>query len=109
MCAAAALFIGSQAVAAELPKEGTYDLTSCYTVTSNDITFSKTISASSYELIGVNLSNPPGGIFDKTSFRCVGSSMIVDGNFSATTTCEAVDKDVDKFLTRLIAGFENQR
>jgi hypothetical protein len=48
MCAAAgALFISSQAVAAELPKEGTYDLTSCYTVTSNDITFSKTISASS--------------------------------------------------------------
>ncbi len=38
----------------------------------------------------------------------MGSSMIVDGNFSATTTCEAVDKDGDKFLTRLIAGFENQ-
>jgi hypothetical protein len=87
---------------AELPKEGKYDTTACYTGTSNDIAFSKTIFASTYELVGTNLSNPPGGMFNKTSFRCVGSNIILSGKLSVTTFCELVDRDGDNFLTRLI-------
>ena len=93
-----------QAAAAELPKEGKADMTTCYTVTTNDITFSKTHTAATYEIIGTNTSNPPGGIFDQTGFRCVGLNSIIDGRFSATTICESVDKDGDKIMTRLIVG-----
>jgi hypothetical protein len=34
--------------------------------------FSKTHTASSYEMTGVNRSNPPGGLFDKLAFRSLG-------------------------------------
>jgi hypothetical protein len=72
-CAAAgAVIFAMPAKAAELPKEGKFDVTTCYTVATNDITFSKTHSASTHELIGTSLSNPPGGMFDQQSFRCVG-------------------------------------
>jgi hypothetical protein len=42
------------AFAAELPKEGNYDFTSCYSGVSNTIAFSKTHSAYSFEITGVN-------------------------------------------------------
>jgi len=102
-CALAGI-LGVPAKAAELPKEGKFDTTSCYTVTTNDIAFSKTYTATTYELVGATLSNPSGGMFDQQSFRCVGLNTIINGKFSATTMCEAVDKDGDKILTRLIVG-----
>jgi hypothetical protein len=86
--------------AADLPKEGGYDITSCFTRVSNLITFSKTHTASSFEQIGVALSNPPGGLFDKESIRCVGSSTSFDGNATFNNICEAIDKDGNKRLTR---------
>ena len=46
------------AFAAELPKEGSYDYTSCWSGVSNTITFSKTHTASSYEMTGTTRSNP---------------------------------------------------
>ena len=33
-----------------------------------------------------------------------GLNTIINGKFSATTVCEAVDKDGDRILTRLIVG-----
>jgi hypothetical protein len=85
--------------AAELPKEGNYDFTSCWSGVSNTISFSKTHSAYSFEMTGVNRSNPPGGLFDKVAFRCVGMNASFDGKVSATAVCEGVDPDGDKRLT----------
>jgi hypothetical protein len=87
------------AVAADMPKEGPYDFTSCWSGVSNVIAFSKTQSALSYEMTGAVLSNPPGGMFDKQSFRCVGMNTSLDGKNTGTTVCEAIDKDGDKRLT----------
>ena len=56
--------------------------------------FSKTHTASSYEMTGVNRSNPPGGLFDKLAFRCVGMNASLDGKVSGTTVCEGTDFDV---------------
>ena len=56
LCAVASVGL---AVAADLPKEGTYDFTSCYSGVANPIAFSKTHSAVSLEYSGVVLSNPP--------------------------------------------------
>jgi len=50
-----------QAAAADLPKEGTYDITSCWAGSGNFINFSQTHSAVSYEIVGTTRSNPPGG------------------------------------------------
>ena len=90
--------VGS-AFAANLPKEGRYEYTACWSGISNVITFSKTHRAFSFEQTGMNRSDTPGGMFDKTSFRCVGVNVSFDGKLSGTTVCEAVDEDGDKRLS----------
>ena len=87
------------AFAAELPKEGSYDYTSCWSGVSNTITFSKTHTASSYEMTGTTRSNPPEGMFDKNTFRCVGMNASLDGKFTGSTVCESIDVDGDKRLS----------
>ena len=72
------------AFAAELPKEGSYDFNSCWSGVNNAITFSKTHAASSYEMTGTTRSNPPGGMFDKSTFRCVGVNASLDGKVTAS-------------------------
>ena len=84
--------------AADLPKEGTYDYIACWSGVSNLISFSKTHVAFSYEMTGSNRSNPPGGLFDMNSFRCVGSNAVFGKRTSGIATCEAVDRDGDKRL-----------
>jgi hypothetical protein len=75
------------ALAAELPKEGNFDYTACYSGVNSVITFSKTHTASSYELTGTNRSNPPGGMIDKNTFRCVGMSASLDGKNTGSNVC----------------------
>ena len=89
------------ALAAELPKEGSYDFISCSSSVSNVITFSKTYTGSSYELTGTNRSNPPGGLFDKTTYRCVGMNTSLDAKVTASILCEAIDVDGDKYLSKV--------
>jgi len=87
------------AFATDIPKEGPYGLTSCFSGVSNLIAFSKTHWASTYEHTGTNLSNSPGGMFDKTSFRCVGMNTSFGGRNTDTSVCESIDKDGDKRLS----------
>jgi hypothetical protein len=101
-CASLGLLIVASpfsAFAAELPKEGSYDYTSCWSGVNNVITFSKTHTASSYEMTGTIRSNPPDGMFDKNSFRCVGMNASLGGKFTGSTVCEAMDVDGDKRLS----------
>ena len=89
------------AVAAELPKEGNYDHTICFTRNSTRIDFSPTHFAYSHEDVGTSVSNPPGGLFDNESVRCVGMTANFDGKRSGGTVCEGVAKNGDKRLTHL--------
>ena len=93
------LFTSAPALTAELPKEGNFDYTACQTSVNNVISFSKDHTASSYELTGSINSNPPGGMFDKNSFRCVGINSSLSGKTTGMTVCEAIDVDGDKRLT----------
>src|SRR5262245_28322503 len=93
------IFTSAPAFAAELPKEGNFDYTSCWSGANSVISFSKDHTASSYEMTGVTRSNPPGGIFDKNSFRCVGTNSSLNGKASGIAVCEAIDADGDKRLT----------
>jgi hypothetical protein len=68
------------------------------------ITFSKTYTGSSYELTGTVRSNPPGGLFDNSTFRCVGMSASLDGKNTASTLCESVDPDGDKRLSSILTA-----
>lgn len=86
--------------AADTAKEGKYDITSCWGGNANVISFSKTHSAVSYELVGTSRSNPPGGFLDMSSFRCVGFTGTIDGKSSGMNFCETIDKDGDKMLVR---------
>jgi hypothetical protein len=96
------------AFAAELPKEGSYDYTSCWSGVNNTITFSKTRTASSYELTGAIRSNSPGGMFDKNTFRCVGMNASLDGKTTGSTVCEAIDADGDKRLASFSIGSDGK-
>jgi hypothetical protein len=95
---AVAAAVGS-AFAADSPKEGRYDYTACWSGVSNVVAFSKTHTASSFEQSGTILTSPPGGMFDKNSFRCVGMNYSFDGKASGTTVCESIDRDGDKRLS----------
>ena len=99
IAAAFAVAVAGTAAAATLAKEGRYDTTNCSTVFSNRIDFSKTHWAQSYELLGTTQSNPPGGLGDGNSYRCVGMSSSFDGKSSGMTVCESVDHDGDKRLS----------
>jgi hypothetical protein len=92
------------ALAGDLPKEGNYDFTACYPGVNNAITFSKTHTASSYELTGTTRSNPPGGLFDKVAYRCIGMTTSLDGKVTAFNLCENIDVDGDKYLTRVLTA-----
>ena len=99
VAALVAIISAGSAFAADLPKEGRYDFTGCWSGVSSLISFSKTHSAFSYEMSGTTRSNPPGGMFDKHSFRCVGMNASLGGKNTGTAVCEAIDKDGDKRLT----------
>lgn len=58
---AVAVAISGSVFAADLPKEGTYDYTTCFTRNSTRIEYSKTHFAYSHEDTGTSVSNPPGG------------------------------------------------
>lgn len=85
--------------AAELPKEGNYDFTACWSGVPDQIEFGKGYSAMSYEITGTTRSNPPGGLFDRNSYRCVGARASLNGKDSSMVTCEAVDPDGDRRLS----------
>jgi len=95
----AALAVAGAAVAQTPPKEGNYDFISCYSGTAIPVSFTKDHYAFVYEQTGTNTSNPPGGYMDKSTFRCVGINSSFGGKTSASSTCEAIDKDGDKKLT----------
>ena len=84
--------------AAELAKSGGYDITNCWSGTSNAILHSKAHIALSYTLTGTARSNKPGGPFDKQSFQCVGIVRVMQGTATADGICEYVDADGDKTL-----------
>ena len=96
------------AFAAELPKEGSYDYTACWSGSGSDITFSKTHTASSYELTGTIRSNTSGGMFDKQAFRCVGMTAVLGGKSTGSTVCEAIDADGDKRLSYFSLGSDGK-
>ena len=96
------------AFAAELPKEGSYDYTACWSGISNTITLSKTHSASSFEMTGEIRSTTPGGMFDKQSFRCVGMNASLDGKKTQNNVCEAIDANGDKRLTTFSRGSDGK-
>ena len=102
------LTLGCAALAADLPKEGSYDFMSCYSGTVNPMEFSKTQTANTTEIRGTIVSNPAGGLFDKVAFRCMSMNYTADGKPSGMTLCEGVDKDGDKYLSQLVVEGSQQ-
>jgi hypothetical protein len=91
---------GDLAVAADLPKEGSYDYRTCFTRNTVRIVFSDAHSAWSYNETGTTVSTTPGGMFDGESMRCVGTTARSNGKRIGISTCEGVAKNGDKRLAR---------
>ena len=95
-----AVALAGLSVAADLPKEGTYEYTTCFTRTSTRIDYSPAHFAYSYEESGTTAANPPGGPFDNELVRCVGMTASLDGKRSGGSVCEGTAKDGAKRLAR---------
>jgi hypothetical protein len=92
--------IAGIATAQTYPKEGNYEFSSCWSGVSSMIAFDKSHVAYSFEMTGTTQTTPPGGAFDKLTFRCVGMNYVLEGTpLKGTTVCEAVDAQGDKSLT----------
>lgn len=99
--AMASLVFVTSALAADLPKEGQYAFTACFSGVSKLISFSKGFRGYSYELLGTNRADKTGGIMDHTSFRCVGANTLLGGKRTIDVLCEIKDSDGDKQLARI--------
>lgn len=104
----AAFTVADSAVAQTLAKEGSYDFTACLSGTATAVAFSKSHFGYSYEAMGTARSNPPGGMMDNSTFRCVGMNASLGGKNSQNTLCEAVDRDGDKQLAYLALGSDGR-
>jgi hypothetical protein len=91
-------------LAADLPKEGSYDYKTCFTRNITRIDFSDAHRAYSYNEAGTAVSTTPGGLFDGDSVRCVGSVSISNGKRTNLSICEGVAKNGAKRLTRFQYG-----
>jgi len=98
------LAASAAAQAADLPKEGSFDFTACWSGASSMVAFSKTQWANTFELTGSTRSNPPGGLSDMGSFRCVGTITSFDNQQRQLTACEGIDRDGHKRLTHFETG-----
>ena len=96
------------ALAADLPKEGKYDVTACFRSNVTRIDYSDTRYAWSYEATGTSHSNPPGGLFDDEIVKCVGSNGSFDGKRTGSAVCVSVAKNGDKRLTRFYYGDDGE-
>lgn len=90
------------AAAQGMAKEGRLDVSSCWSGTNSVIAVSKTDLAFSYEMTGTTRSNPSGGAFDMTTFRCVGIVTAIGGKSPGTAVCESVDKDGHKWFAQYV-------
>lgn len=89
------------AAAAEMPKEGQYDFTACWSGTSNVTKFSDKQSIFANDMTGVIRTTTPGGPFDGETFHCTGIMMMIDGKIASENTfCVATDKEGNKRLAR---------
>ena len=106
----ASLIVASpfSAFAVELPKEGSYDYTTCGSGVTSAIDFSKAHNGLSFEETGTIRSNSPGGLFDKSTYRCVGLYTSFDGKNAAYSLCEAIDPDGDKRLSFYSPGSDGK-
>jgi hypothetical protein len=96
------------AVAADLPKEGSYDYKACFTRNITRIDFSDAHRAYSYNETATAVSTTPGSMFDGDSVRCVGTVSISNGKRMNLSICEGVAKNGDKRLTRFQYGADGK-
>ena len=92
------------ALAADLPKEGSYEITACTTGVANEIAFSKDYRVFTVEMWGSTISNPPAGMLDKGVFRCLGLTTAFAGKVMYNNYCELVFADGDKILASFSPG-----
>ena len=92
--------VANLALAADLPKEGKYDYTTCFTRTVTYVEYSPTQSAWSYSELGKSVSEPPGGMFDGDEVQCLGMTASLEGKRFGNTACAGVAKDGAKRLSR---------
>jgi hypothetical protein len=101
IAASCAIALANVAFTADVPNEGKYDYTTCFTRNLTQMEYSPTQSAWSYNERGTAVSNPTGGMFDGDVIQCVGMTASFDGKRYGNSACIAVAKDGATRLSRV--------
>jgi hypothetical protein len=95
----------SIASASEVPKEGTYEYSACWSGTVVEMPLNGGAVAQNTEITGTTRAKTPGTMFDNNSFRCLGSQIMHDGKVaSGRAVCMALDADGDKRYASFTTG-----
>jgi hypothetical protein len=98
---ACAIALTNPAFSVDVPKEGSYDYTTCFTRNVTYMQFSPTQTAWSYNEHGTAVSDPRGGMFDGDEVQCLGMTALLDGKRAGHAACIAVTKDGAKRFSRV--------
>jgi hypothetical protein len=96
--------VAAAASAADLPREGNFDFTTCWTRHVTRIEYASGRAAWSYDERGTAVSEPRGGMFDGDQIHCVGATVNVDGKFHGNSACIATAPDGATRLSRVWYG-----
>ena len=102
----AAAMAASAVWSADLPKEGSYDMTACVSGVTKDIVFGKDYLVTSIEQSGTTLSAAPGGMLDKGVFHCLGQRTTFAGKVNLAMYCEAAFAD-GKIFSSFVTAPDN--
>lgn len=90
---------GMPTASAQMAKDGPFDFIICVSGTAKAISFDDEHRAFAWiDEEGFAHSNPKGGLFDMTWFRCVGSGGVIEGTRSIADHCEVADQDGDRMF-----------
>lgn len=84
---------------AQMAKDGPFDFTICVSGHAKATNFDDQHRAFAWvDEEGFAHTDPTGGLFDMTWFRCVGSGGVIEGTRSIDDHCEVADQDGDKMF-----------
>ncbi|HXX36305.1 MAG TPA: hypothetical protein VEM15_17685 [Thermodesulfobacteriota bacterium] len=88
---------------AQIPKEGTSSQTWPYSGTFKVLAMGQECLEMTWEVLGVVISDTSEDIFHNASFRCIGASYAVKGEFNNSGFCVATRPDGDQIFWTLKA------
>jgi hypothetical protein len=99
VCSVVGMLVSATAIASKvnMPREGNYEFDFCTVAQGKSMSVGEKYFVSGYHIVANVKTDPPGKPFDRSSARCYGTYMILNGKSQDLGICEVVDQDGDKW------------